>query len=139
MIILDTNVISEPMRPIPDAKVLAWIDRQPIDTLCFTAVNLAELMSGIERLPEGKRKRTLRAIAEEMIGSLFRSRILVFDAAAARKLAEINNAAVSRGYNIEFADCQIAAIAAVHGFAVATRDEAPFRAAGVPVITPWTA
>jgi predicted nucleic acid-binding protein len=94
MIILDTNVISEPMRPIPDAKVLAWIDRQPIDTLCFTAVNLAELMSGIERLPEGKRKRTLRAIAKEMIDSLFRSRILSFDAAATRKLAEINNAAV---------------------------------------------
>ena len=118
--------------------MLAWINRQPLHTLCFTSVSLAELLSGIERLPEGKRKRGLRGIAEEITGHLFGDRILVFDIPAAKKLAEIHNRAASNGFTIEFADCQIAAIAALHGYSVATRDEAPFRAAGVPVINPWT-
>ena len=139
MIILDTNVVSEPMRPAPDRQVLDWIDKQSLRSLYFTTVGLAEILSGIERLPEGKRKQRLREIATEITGHLFADRILVFDVAAARKLAEINNQAASKGFTIEFADCQIAAIAALHGFAVATRDEAPFRAAGVPVINPWKA
>ena len=139
MIILDTYVVSEPMKPVPDMTVLDWINKQPLESLYFTSVNFAELLSGIERLPEGKRKGSLREIAAEITGHLFGNRIFVFDIAAARKLAEINNQAASRGYTIEFADCQIAAIAALHNFAVATRDGAPFRAAGVKVINPWTA
>jgi predicted nucleic acid-binding protein len=139
MIIVDTNVISEPMRPTPDLRVLAWIDRQRTEDLYFSAVNLAELMSGIERLPDGRRKHTLRTIADDMVENHFKHRILTFDAGCALKLAELYNKAVSKGYNIEFADCQIAAIAAVHGFVIATRDEAPFKAAGLPTINPWTA
>lgn len=139
MIVLDTNIVSEPMRPAPDRSVLDWIDKQPLQTLYFTSVSLAEVLSGIERLPEGKRKHTLREIATEITGKLFGARILVFDIPAARKLVEIHNQAASKGFAIEFADCQIAAIAALHGFAIATRDEAPFRAAGLTVINPWTA
>lgn len=139
MIILDTNVVSEPMRPFPERKVLDWIDRQPLQSLYFTTIGLAEVLNGIERLPEGKRKQRLRDIATEITAQLFTDRVLVFDIAAAHKLAEISSQAASKGFTIEFADCQIAALAALHDFAVATRDEAPFRAAGVTVINPWTA
>lgn len=137
MIIIDTNVISEPMKPVPDRAVLDWINRQALETLYFTSISLAELLGGIERLPDGKRKNTLHEIADELTGQLFGNRILAFDAAAARKLAVLQSQALSSGFSIEFADCQIAAIAAEHGFTVATRDEGPFRATGIAVINPW--
>jgi predicted nucleic acid-binding protein len=137
MIILDTNVISEPMRPSPEATVLQWIDSQPIDTFYFTSISLAELMGGIERLPDGKRKDRLRMIANELTQLLFADRILTFGVPAALKLAKIQSQAAAKGFTIEFADCQIAAMAALHGFSVATRDVVPFTAAGLPVINPW--
>lgn len=139
MIVLDTNVVSEALKPIRDQRVLAWLNDQSASTLYSTSVTLAEMLIGIELLPEGKRKASLTAMLAEVSGRLFADRILPFDARMARSMAEVNRMAVSKGHNILFADCQIAAIAAFHGFAVATRDEAPFRAAGVTVINPWTA
>ena len=139
MIVLDTNVVSEPMKPWRDAGVLAWIDRQPAETLFLTTTSLAELLVGVERLPAGRRRDGLSAALEHFLGILFGPRILPFDRQAAAAYATLSVRARSAGRSIPMADGQIAAIATVHGFAVATRDTAPFVAAGVPVVDPWDA
>jgi hypothetical protein len=137
MIILDTNVISEPMKAQADPAVAAWLDRQEAETLYLTATNLSELLVGIELLPEGRRKRGLSAGMRELLEGLFEERFLDFDREAAMAYSVLVSRALAKGFTISVADGQIAAIAAVHGFAVATRDTAPFLAAGVPVINPW--
>lgn len=138
MIILDTNVVSEPMRPAGIPAVLDWLDRQAASTLFLTATSLSELMLGVEILPAGRQREELRAGLAELLDTLFANRILPFDAPAAHAFARLVAQARSAGRAISVADGQIAAIAAVHGFRVATRDRATFEAAGVPVIDPWT-
>jgi predicted nucleic acid-binding protein len=137
MIVLDTNVISEPLRPSGDPAVLTWLDHQDIDTLYLTTITVAELRFGITALPLGKRKRRLEEDFEERILSLFRGRILAFDEAATITYARIRSEARSMGKGIGVTDAFIAAIAAHHGFTVATRDVSPFEAAGLRVIDPW--
>jgi predicted nucleic acid-binding protein len=137
MIILDTNVISEPLKPHADSVVIRWLDAQDPDTLYLTAVNLTEVLIGIALLPAGKRKRGMELAARSLQMKLFANRFLSFDREAAIAFSLLGSRAAAKGYPISVADCQIAAIAAVHGFAVATRDTAPFLAAGVPVINPW--
>ena len=139
MILLDTNVISEPLLPRPDRKVLGWLDAQVAETLYLSTVSLAELLSGIENLPARKRRKALAFSLQEKIMVLFGERIVPFDLAAAKAYAKIVVRARRQGHPISVADAQIAAIAAARQFSVATRDEAPFNAAGVPVINPWTA
>ena len=139
MILLDTNVVSEAMRPKPDQNVLAWLDAQAAETLYLSTVSLAELLLGIESLPAGKRREVLAAALAEQVIALFGERIVPFDLAAAQTYAKIVTRARRHGHPIAAADAQIAATAASHHCAVATRDEAPFRAAGVPVINPWIA
>ena len=135
MILLDTNVVSEAMRPTPDRNVLAWLDAQAAETLYLSTVSLSELLFGIESLPAGKRR---QALAEQVI-ALFGERIVAFDLAAAHEYPKLVMRARRHGQPITVADAQIAAIAASRNFSVATRDEAPFQAAGVPIINPWTA
>lgn len=137
MIILDTNVVSEPMRPNGDPAVQAWLDRQTAESLYLTATSFAELLLGVEILPEGKRKKGLAAAVAEMVVALFGTRILSFDEPAARHYASLVGGARAAGRVVSVADGQIAAIASAHGFAVATRDTSPFQAVGVPVINPW--
>ncbi len=137
MIILDTNVVSEPMKLNGSATVIAWLDNQVAETLYLTATSLSELLVGIEILPEGKRKEGLGAALSELIIGLFESRVLPFDERAAMVYAPLINRAKTKGCPISVADGQIAAIAASHGFSVATRDTMPFVAAGIPVINPW--
>ena len=137
MIILDTNVVSEPIKPKSDRKVQEWLDRQVADTLYLTATSLAELLVGVETLPAGKRRETLSAALVELIEKLFGNRILSFDREAATISARLTGRARASGHTISFGDNQIAAIAIANGFAVATRDTAPFEAAGVRVINPW--
>jgi predicted nucleic acid-binding protein len=139
MILLDTNVISEPLLPRPDRKVLGWLDAQVAETLYLSTVSLAELLSGIENLPARKRRKALAFSLQEKIMVLFGERIVPFDLAAAKAYAKIVVRARRHCHPISVADAQIAAIAAARQFSVATRDEAPFNAAGVPVINPWTA
>ena len=139
MILLDTNVVSEPLRPRPDEAVLAWLDSQLVESLYLPAISLAELLLGIAGLPAGKRRKALAAALDQQIIALFGDRILPFDVDAARSYAPLVAHARSRGFAIAVADAQIAAIAASRGFSVVTRDEAPFRAAGIAVINPWTA
>ena len=137
MIILDTNVISEPLRLASDAAVLAWLDQQDIDTLYLTAITVAELRFGIAALPLGKRKHRLEEDFEKLVLSLFDGRILPFDEAATSAYAQIRAKAKSTGKAIGVADAFIAAIAAHRQFTVATRDVSPFQTAGISVINPW--
>ena len=137
MIILDTNVVSEPMKPDGNPDVQTWLDQQAAETLYLTATSLSELLIGIKILPDGKRKKGLDAALSELMIVLFGSRILPFDQQAAIAYAPLVDHARAGGRLISMADGQIAAIAAVHGFTVATRDTEPFVAAGVPVINPW--
>ena len=139
MIVLDTNVVSEPLRAAAAPAVIAWLDRQNIETLFLSAIGLAELRYGVAALPEGRRKDGLRAALEGRILSLFGSRVLAFDTAAADAHGLIRAHAKAAGKTIGASDGYIAATAAARGFAVATRDTGPFEAAGVPVINPWEA
>lgn len=136
MILLDTNVISEAMRPAPHPGVIRWLDEQPAHTLYLSSVALAELLFGIAALPAGKRK---NALGEALNGltRMFDGRILPLDVPAARCYAELASRARSAGQMLPRADGYIAAIAAAHGFAVATRDVGPYLAAGLQVINPW--
>jgi predicted nucleic acid-binding protein len=139
MILLDTNVISEPMRPEPDRSVLEWLDAQVAESLYLSTVSLAELLLGIESLPAGKRRRAMAAALDNQIIALFGERIVPFDTLAAETYPGIVIRVRQHGHPIAVADAQIAAIAASRQFSVATRDVAPFRAAGIPVINPWNA
>jgi predicted nucleic acid-binding protein len=139
MIVLDTNVISEPMKPHANPAVQAWLDQQVAETLYVTTISLAELLLGIEILPDGRRKEGLAAALVELLATLFGPRVLPFDLQAALAYAPIVARARTNSTTISVADGQIAAIAAAHQFTVATRDTAPFVAAGVAVINPWGA
>ena len=139
MIILDTNVVSEPMRAKANPAVQAWLDRQAAETLYLTTTSLAELLTGIEILPAGKRKKGLANALTELLVGLFDTRILPFDQHAAVAYAPIVRKARELGYTLSVADAQIAAIASTHGLSVATRDVEPFKASGVVVMNPWEA
>jgi predicted nucleic acid-binding protein len=137
LIILDTNVISEPMRPRGDLAVQEWLDRQDAEMLYVTATSLSELLVGIELVPAGKRRAKLAAALATLMEDLFGPRILAFDRSAAVAYAAVIRRTRSAGYTISVADAQIAAIALVTGFTVATRDTDPFAAAKIPVVNPW--
>ena len=138
MILLDTNVVSEPLKATGNTNVLAWIDAQIIETLYLSTISLAELRFGIAVLPEGKRRDTLHFSLEQRVLPLFAGRILPFDDPASQSYATLRARARVAGQAIVPADGYIAAIAVTHGFAVATRDTSPFDAAGLSVINPWT-
>lgn len=137
MIILDTKLVSEPLNPSPEPAVLAWLDRQAPETLYLTTINLAELLAGIEALPQGRRRTELYRALTTQIMPLFKGRILAFDEKAAEAFALINAGAKAAGNPISFADGAIAAIASAHGFLLATRNVRDFRGIGVEVINPW--
>jgi|ERR1035437_755367 predicted nucleic acid-binding protein len=138
MIILDTNVVSEAMKPEPDSAVRAWLNEQAAETLYLSSVTLAELLFGIRALPAGKRKNML-ALTLDGLMKLFRDRVLPFDIDAARHYAELAVTAKAAGRGFPTPDGYIAAIAASRGFIVASRDTAPYKAAKVKVINPWDA
>ena len=136
MILLDTNVVSEAMKPAPHPPVLAWLNDQAAETLYLSSVTLAEMLFGIAALPDGKRKEKLTDALDGLTG-LFRDRILPFDVDAARHYASLAVAARTGGRGFPTPDGYIAAIAASRGFIVASRDTAPYKAADVTVINPW--
>jgi len=139
MIILDTNVVSEPLKPAPDAAVVRWLNLQVPHTLYLTSVSLAELLSGIAALPAGRRRDALQVALNAQMLPLFEGRILPFDTVAAQAFANVNAQATAAGNPISFADCAIAAIARVHGFVLATRNTRDFRDTGIETVNPWTA
>ena len=137
MILLDTNVVSEPLRRAPDARVTEWIDAQALETLFLSAITVAELRAGLALLPSGKRQIGLQESLETRVLPLFSGRVLPFDLGCTQAYADLMAMARSSGLAISSADGYIAAIAATNGLTVATRDTAPFNAAGVAVINPW--
>ena len=137
MILLETNVISEPWKPVPEPRVLAWIDAQAIETLFLSAGTVAELRFGIGAMPAGRRRAVLHERLEQEVLPLFEGRVLSFDLAASQAYAELMVRARSEGWAIGKADGYIAATAASRGYVVASRDVSPFEAAGVRVLNPW--
>ncbi|HKT64879.1 type II toxin-antitoxin system VapC family toxin [Burkholderia sp. 22313] len=137
MILVDTNVISEPLRREPSAAVIEWLDAQNVETLFLAAISLAEMRFGVAALPEGRRRDWLEQSIEQRVVPLFRGRILPFDDAASKAYASLRAKARGAGNAMASADGFIAATAAANGLIVATRDVAPFEAAGLRVIDPW--
>lgn len=136
MIILDTNLVSEPLKPKPDAAVLAWLDRQAPETLYLTTITLAELQAGIETLPVGKRRTALQETTTELV-SEFEGRVLSFDQDCAHAFGRVFAGTQAAGNPIHFGDCAIAAIAIKRGFALATRNVRDYKGAGIKLINPW--
>ena len=139
MILLDTNVISEPQRLEPNARVLDWMDAQALETLYLSTITVAELRAGVALMPAGKRRDSLHENLEKRLLPLFANRVLPFDMACTKSYAELLATSRAAGLAVATADAFIAAIALANGFAVATRDTTPFEAAGVNVINPWEA
>jgi predicted nucleic acid-binding protein len=137
MILLDTNVISEPQRREPDARVLEWLGAQALETLYLSAITVADLRAGIALLPAGKRRDSLHENLEKRLLPMFANRVLSFDMACTKAYAELLAKSRAAGLVVETADALIAAVALASGFAVATRFIRPFEAAGVNVINPW--
>jgi predicted nucleic acid-binding protein len=136
MIVLDTNVISEAMRPTPDPGVVSWLNAQPAQALFLSSVTLAELLFGIGVLPAGARQERLARALDALL-VLFPGRTLPFDADAARRYSQMAVVARAAGRPLSMADGYIAATAAAHGFAVATRNAPDFAGTGVELIDPW--
>jgi hypothetical protein len=138
LIILDTNVVSELMRSAPDPAVVSWIIAQPRAAICLTSLTCAERSLGIDLLPEGKRRDRLAEQAAALFAEDFAGRVLGFDLAAASIYATLVAQRRRAGRPLGAVDAMIAAIARLHGAAVATRD-AGLADCGVPLINPWTA
>lgn len=137
MILLDTNVISEIMRPQPDSAVIAWLDRQHADSLFIPAIVKAEIETGIAILNDGKRKQSLLQAAE-LIFIHFADRCLPFDGKTASHYASIIAFAKKQGRPISVEDAQIAAIARQHAASLATRNVTDFDfLAELILINPW--
>ena len=136
MIILDTNVVSEAMKPNAHTAVKQWLNAQVAETLYLSSITQAELMFGIAALPEGKRKSMLGEVLSGLL-EIFEGRVLPFDQTAASVYADLAAKAREAGRGFPLPDGYIAAIAASQGFQIATRDTAPFFAANISVINPW--
>ena len=135
--ILDTNVISELMRPTPSARVVGWVDAQDQNLLFITAVTLAESLYGIERMSEGRRKTELSRYFRQMLERRFSSRILSYDESAATTYAIVVTHRERIGRRIETEDAQIASICLANGAVLATRNTKDFEHTGVELINPW--
>lgn len=139
MIALDTNVISELMREDPAADVVAWVDRHPPDEVFVTAVTAAELLYGVARLPDGRRKTILTHKIRELLDDDFDGQMLAFDRHAASFYAQIVASRERNGRLISMPDAQIAAMCRAHDAGLATRNVKDFADTGVTVVDPWTA
>src|SRR5258708_15707963 len=136
MIVLDTNVLSEAMKPSPDPALARWMMREHGRGLFTTEVSEEEIIYGIAILPEGRRKRDLEAAAQGVL-TLFAGRILPFDSLAAREFAAIVIDRRRLGRPINDFDAQIAAITRARSMSLATRDTRDFAETGVQIIDPW--
>lgn len=138
MILLDTNVVSEMIRPTPDHSVEQWFAAQTSADVYMCATTEAELRFGVALLPDSRRRSLLAADIERMLTTVFSGKILTFDSAAAIEFALVASDRRRAGRPITIPDAQIAAIARAHGAALATRNVRDFEGCGVDVINPWT-
>jgi predicted nucleic acid-binding protein len=139
VIVLDTNVLSEVLRPTPSETVLQWLAAQEPTAVYITTITEAEMLYGVEALPAGRRKARLAKAIAELFAEEFRGRILSFDEDAARVFAKIVAGREAAGQPISQFDAMIAAVARSRGAAVSTRNVGDFRDCGVRVIDPWLA
>lgn len=138
MIVLDTNVISELMRPQPDSRVIAWADQLDPQAIAITAMNEAEILHGIGRLPAGRRRQALLQSWQELMDSLFAGQALPFCSDAAHWYGELVSRRERLARPIATADAVIAAITLAHGGRLATRNTTDFEAIGLELINPWS-
>jgi toxin FitB len=139
VIILDTNVISELTGLAPDSGVIAWLDSLPAEETAITAITAAELLYGVRRMPDGRRKGELSEAVSALIDTDFRDRVEPFDVLAADEYADVVTAREHAGQPISTSDAQIAAICRVLDATLATRDISDFTGTGVDLINPWKA
>lgn len=135
-ILLDTCVVSELIKPVPDARVVAWTGATPQEICFLSAISLGEVVDGIARLPLGKRRENLGTWFEGLV-SRYESRIVPVDAAVGRKWGTLSGELRRRGVSTSIADGLIAATALVHGMKLATRNVADFKPFGVEIVDPW--
>jgi hypothetical protein len=138
MIVLDTNVLSEAVKPDPSAKVLNWIALEPRSSLFTTAITQAELLYGMELMPLGRRRSTLQAAIARVFAEVLAERILPFDSGAAEAYSRIAASRRAMGRPISEADARIAAIALSRGARLATRNARDFEHCGIKVVNPWS-
>ena len=136
MILVDINVVAEPLRRAPEPRVAEWLDAQALETLYLSAITVAELRFGMLSLPNGRRDRLLNDLERKVL-PIFTGRVLSFDLAASKAYAELMSKAQAEGRTISDSDGFIAATAAANGMWVATRNTAPFEAIGLRTIDPW--
>lgn len=137
MIILDTNVLSELLKPAPSPDVISWLFKQPDFRLFTTTVTQAEILYVVELLPKGKRKAGLEAMVTAIFDQDFRDRVLPFDSEAARAFPKVAGSRRAAGRPIAEFDAQIAAIAQSRGAGLATRNITDFEGCGVSLFNPW--
>ena len=137
MIILDTNILSELMRPTPAKEVKSWLTQAVDDVLVTTAITLSEIEYGLSRLDEGKRKEELIARFAALTGGVIDFTVLPLDDAAARRAGQLRGHRESKGLSAHAADMMIAGIAAVNEAAIATRNTKDFTETGIDLINPW--
>lgn len=135
--IFDTNVVSVPLQAKPNVQVIQWLDQVDISTCFITVITVAELLAGVERLPEGKKRESLNSSISRIVDHSFADRIFSFDLVSAKHFAIAIEKLRRQGLNGMNVDVMIAAIALTHDMPVATRDTRPYIAAGVKVINPW--
>jgi toxin FitB len=138
VIVLDTNVVSELMRPFPNTAVVTWVSQQVRGSLVTTAITVAEIRFGLARLPHGRRATELRQLADEVLGA-FPGQVLPFDTAAATLYGDIAAARERGGRPIDALDAQIAGISRAHSTSLATRNTRDFVDTGVELLDPWRA
>ena len=137
MIVLDTNILSEIMKPVPDAGVKAWLAaRDPLD-LATTSITIAEIQRGIVRLPRGKRRKGLEERFSAFVEEAFAGRLLSFDKAAAYAFGEVSAARERQGRHADAVDMMIAAIVKTAEATLATRNTSDFEECGIALINPW--
>lgn len=138
MIVLDTNVVSEILKPVPSDTVTDWLASQESSSVFTTVITQAEILHSIEALPAGRRKHHLAVAAGKLFDLLFLGRILSFDEESARHSARIRSSRKAARRPIAQFDAMIAAIAQVHRAGVATRNTSDFERCGIRLINPWT-
>ena len=139
MIILDTNVLSALMQSMPEPGVIAWLDRQPPQSIWTTAISVFEIQLGLALLPIGRRRERLEAAFAQAIAVALARRILPFDEAAARFAGTVGAQRQQSGFSVDIRDTQIAGIALARRATLATRNRQHFADLGVRLSDPWTA
>jgi len=139
MIILDTNILSALMRTAPEALVVAWLDRQPAESIWITSITLFEARLGMALLPAGRRRRSLEAAFAQLLKEDLENRVLDFDSSAAAEAASLAAKRQKAGHPVDMRGTQIAGIALARRATIATRNVKHFGDLNVPVVDPWTA